>query len=105
MAEIVKRTDITGRSEDGWKCVYEIKRDDGELVTAEVRCTRTAEQTAQAQGNSKALESMKNYGGVDVRVYAEHVQSPSRRGRTCIKAFYDSGTGNLNLNVSYERSL
>jgi hypothetical protein len=50
MAEIVKRTDITGRSEDGWKCVYEIKRDDGELVTAEVRCTRTAEQTAQAHG-------------------------------------------------------
>jgi hypothetical protein len=47
--------------------------------------------------NSKALESMKNYGGVDVRVYAEHVQSPSRRGRTLIKAFYDSGTGNLNL--------
>ena len=48
---------------------------------------------------------MKNYGGADVRVFAEHVQSPSRRGRTLIKAFYDSGTGNLNLNVSYERSL
>jgi hypothetical protein len=85
VAEIVKRTDITGASEDGWKCVYEIKRDDGELVTAEVRSTRTAEQTAQAQGNSKALESMKNYGGADVRVYAEHVQSPSRRVFRCLE--------------------
>jgi hypothetical protein len=33
VAEIVKRTDVTGQSEDGWKCVHEIRRDDGELVT------------------------------------------------------------------------
>jgi hypothetical protein len=55
MAEIVKMTDVTGRSEDGWRCVYEIKREDGELVTAEGRCTRTAEQRAQAQATRRRL--------------------------------------------------
>jgi hypothetical protein len=106
MAEIVKRTDVTGRSEDGWKLVYEIKRKDGELVTARVSCTRTAVQTAQAQDNAAALASMRNYAGIDVLEYAERVQSPYRRGRTLITGFYDSvNGGNLSLEVSYATTL
>jgi hypothetical protein len=106
MAEIKERKELTEPGDDGWKIVYKIQRDDGEFVTAEVTCTRTAEQIAQAQGNSRALESMGNYGGIEVLEYAERVQSPSRRGLTLITAFYDSvDGGNLSLNVSYERSL
>jgi hypothetical protein len=104
VAEIVNRTDLTQPGDDGWKCVYEIKRADGGTVTAEVGCTRTAGSTASAHGNAKALESMRNYGGIEIVQIAEKVQSPARRGATHIVAYYDAmDDGSLRWDVAYER--
>jgi hypothetical protein len=96
MAEIVKRDVLPRPGDDGWKCVYEIRRDDG--------CTRVAQAIAGALGNAEALASMDAMGGPDVVGIAEKVQSPARRGRTLITVYYDSvDRGTLHWNVQYER--
>jgi hypothetical protein len=47
VAELVSRKELTEPLQDGWVYFYEIKRSDGEEVTAQVACTRTAEQIAR----------------------------------------------------------
>jgi hypothetical protein len=104
MAEIVKRDVLPRPGDDGWKCVYELRRDDGEIVTVDVSCTRVAQAIARALGNAEALASMDAMGGPDVVGIAKKVQSPARRGRTLITAYYDSvDRGTLHWNVQYER--
>lgn len=104
MAEIETRKLLTEPMQDGWSYLYEIRRDDGELVTVKFDCTRSAQKTAEMQGNAEALASMKNYGGIDAVRIAEKVQSPSYRGATYVAAYFDvlSG-GSLTWDVSYER--
>lgn len=104
MAEIVRATQTNNPGDEGWKCTFEIKRDDGEVVIADVSCTRTAQVAAAKAENVEALASMGAQGRPDVLQIAEKVQSPSRRGRTLITAFYDAmDRGDFRWDVRYER--
>ena len=89
---------------DGWKCIYQVRRDDSEVVTVEVSCSGPAQTVAEATDNAEALVSMENLGGVDALQIAEKVQSPARRGATLITMVYDETShGDLRWDVSYER--
>jgi hypothetical protein len=42
MAEVVETHDLTAPSQDGWAIDYRIRREDGEVLDAEVRCWQKA---------------------------------------------------------------
>ena len=104
MGVIVDSEHVTMPGGDGWKCIYQVRRDDGEVVTVDVSCTGAAQAVAEATDNAEALVSMENLGGVDALQMAEKVQSPARRGETLITIVYDeTSRGDLRWDVSYER--
>ena len=104
MAEVVDTRDLTEPSQNGWSCDYRIRRQDGEVLHAEVRCWDKARAAAERAGNAEALEAIADRGVSAALEYAELVESPAERGGVLISIWFDqSDEGNLRRRVSYER--
>jgi hypothetical protein len=105
MAEIVETHDLTTPSQDGWAVDYQIRREDGEELHAEVRCWERAHAAAERAINSAALVAIADRGSVAALEYAELVESPATRGAVLISIWFDAADeGNLRRRVSYERA-
>jgi hypothetical protein len=106
MAELIDRTPVNLPGGDGWAVDYRIRRDDGEEVHAEVRCTETARAVAERAGNEKALAAMGDRGQSVALAYAESVQSPAKRGEVTLFISFDPiDGGNVTRDVQYSRDL
>ena len=105
MADLVDTRDLTGPSQDGWALDYRIRRQDGEVLHAEVRCWEKAHAAAERAGNAEALAAIADRGLSAALDYAEVVESPAVRGGVLISIWFDlSDEGNLRRRVSYERA-
>jgi hypothetical protein len=105
MAEVVDTRDLTDPSQHGWALDYRIRRQDGEVLHAEVRCWGKAQAAAERAGNAKALEAIADLGIGVALEYAELVESPAERGGVLISIWFDpADEGNLRRRVSYERA-
>jgi len=105
MAEVVDTHDLTRPSQDGWAVDYRIRRDDGEVLHAEVRCWAKAHAAAERAANAGALAAIADRGSAAAAEYAELVESPATRGAVLISIWFDAGDeGNLRRQVSYERA-
>ena len=84
---------------------YRIRRQDGEVLHAEVRCWERAHAAAERAGNAEALAAIADRGISAALEYAERVESPATRGAVLISIWFDpSDEGNLRRRVSYERT-
>ena len=105
MAEVVDAHDLTEPSQDGWALDYRIRRQDGEVLHAEVRCWERAHAAAERAGNAEALAAIADRGISAALEYAERVESPATRGAVLISIWFDpADEGNLRRRVSYERT-
>ena len=105
MAEVVETHDLTAPSQDGWAVDYRIRREDGEVLHAEVRCWEKAHAAAERAANTGALAAIADRGSATALEYAELVESPARRGAVLISIWFDpADEGNLRRRVSYERA-
>ena len=105
MAEVVETFDLTEPSQNGWTLDYQIRRDDGEELHAEVRCWEKARAAAERAANAEALAAMADRGSAAALEYAELVESPAARGAVMISIWFDpADEGRLRRRVSYERT-
>jgi hypothetical protein len=105
MAELVDTRDLTEPSQNGWSLDYRIRRQDGEVLHAEVRCWDKAHAAAERAGNAEALEAIADRGISAALEYAELVESPAERGGVLISIWFDpTDDGNLRRRVAYERA-
>ena len=105
MAKVVQIHDLTAASQDGWAVDYGIRREDGEVLHAEVRCWEKARAAAERAANADALAAIADRGSAAALEYAELVESPARRGAVLISIWFDpADDGNLRRRVSYERA-
>ena len=106
VAEVVETNDLTAPSQDGWAVDYQIRREDGEELHAEVRCWERAHAAAERAANAEALAAIADRGNAAALEYAELVESPGTRGAVAISIWFDpADRGNLRHRVSYERAL
>jgi hypothetical protein len=104
MAEVVETHDLTAPSQDGWAIDYRIRREDGEVLDAEVRCWQKAHAAAERAANTGALAAIADRGSAAALEYAELVESPATHGAVLISIWFDpADKGNLRRRVSYER--
>ena len=104
MADLVETYDLTTPSQHGWAVDYRTRRNDGEVLHAEVRCWDQAHDVAEKAGNAGALEAMADRGLAAALEHAEIVESPRERGAVMISIWFDpADQGNLRRRVSYER--
>ena len=104
MTEILEETSLTARGEDGWRRRYRVRRTDGEEITVDTACTRTAEAIAIAAESRDALEFIADHGRSAAQRCAESAQSPARRGNVVVSVFVDASAGALAVEYDYERS-
>jgi hypothetical protein len=105
MAEVVEIHDLTAPAQTGWALDYQIRRDDGEELHAEVRCWEKAQAAAAQAANADALAAIADRGAAAALEYAELADSPAKRGAVLISIWFDpADEGNLRHRVSYERS-
>ena len=105
MTEILEETDVTAFGEDGWRRRYRVRRTDGEEITVNAACTRTAEAIATGMESREALEFIADHGRSTAQRCAESAQSPARRGTVFVNVFVDAHSGALAVEYDYERSL
>jgi hypothetical protein len=103
VAEILEETKLTVLGEDGWRCRYRVRRNDGEEVVVDAACTRRAEAMAIASESSEALEFIADRGRSAAQRCAESAQSPARRGSVIVSIFVDPHSGALAIEYGYER--
>jgi hypothetical protein len=105
MAEVVETHDLTAPSQHGWAMDYRIRREDGEVLHAEVRCWDKAHAAAERAANTDALAAIADRGSAAALEYAELVESPPTRGAVLISIWFDpAAEGELRRRVSYERT-
>jgi hypothetical protein len=105
MAELVEIHDLTAPSQNGWAVDYGIRRQDGEVLHAAVRCWEKAHAAAERAANTDALSAIEDRGRAAALEYAELVESPAVRGAVLISIWFDSAdAGGLRRQVSYERA-
>ena len=105
MAELVEIHDLTAPSQDGWTVDYGIRRQDGEVLHAEVRCWERAHAAAERAANTDALVAIDDRGRAAALEYAELVESPRVCGAVLISIWFDpADAGSLRRRVSYERA-
>jgi hypothetical protein len=105
MAEVVETHDLTTPAQNGWAVDYRIRREDGEVLHAEVRCWEKAHAAAGRAANTDALAAIADRGIAAALAYAELVESPATRGAVLISIWFDpADEGNLRRRVSYERA-
>jgi hypothetical protein len=105
MTEIIEKNDLTTASQDGWFVVYRVRRNDGDEVTVEARCTGTDQATAEATGDEETIAFLNDQGNDAALKYAEHAQPPSRRGLVTVALFIDPYSGGLRVDYEYERGV
>ena len=105
MADVVEVHDLTEPSQNGWTLDYRIRREDGEELHAEVRCSDKARTAAEQAANTDGLAAIADRGRAAALEYAEVVESPAVRGVVLISIWFDpADNGALRRRVSYERS-
>ena len=105
MAEVVETHDLTAPSQDGWSVDYRIRREDGEELSAAVRCWAKAHAAVERAANAEALAAIADRGRAAALEYAESVESPATHGAVMISIWFDpTDQGNLRRRVSYERA-
>ena len=87
---------------DHWEAWYNLVREDGTQIFADIKCTGTAEAVAQAAGNREVVEARHNRGQALALRFAKEAQSG--RGVCTITVSFDSvGDGSPQARYDYEK--
>jgi hypothetical protein len=100
MTKISEVRDLTEPTDDSWKVIYEVTRNDGARVTVDCSAHDTARAVILDSGDDEARAFLRDGGAAAAVEYAEHAEP--RRGTTKTTIFPDTHSGSLHVSHDYE---